>query len=189
MQYPIPEVQADFVKRGLDEGKAIHFVDVRSAEEFDAGHAKGAVSMPMDRLDKSRIQQRLGPAAGDTEPVYLICTAGVRARQTAARLKEQGMDKVIVVEGGTQAWEKRGLPLARPSFFNWKFPATPQRQAELFTGMLILLFALKGLLLHPFFMGIAGLAGISLMISATSERYSLARVFANMPWNRRGSIH
>ena len=184
MQKSIPRVKPEFVSQRIANGKQVHLLDVRSAREFNDGHARGAISLPAEQLDAVEVNKRLGPDAGQVEPLYLICTAGFRAQQVAEKLRAEGLSKLLVVEGGTQAWEQRRLPMRKPGIATWHFPVTPQAQAELFTGVLIMLFAIKGLLLHPLFMGVAALAGFSLAVSAGSERYSLARVFARMPWNR-----
>ena len=45
-----PEALAAAIK-GADPAAAVRVIDVRQTEEFNAGHVKGAVSMPMDTFD------------------------------------------------------------------------------------------------------------------------------------------
>lgn len=79
-------------------------IDVREDFEYSAGHAPGAVSIPLqqlqDRLDELR----------DAAPVYIICQSGGRSAQATAALAAMGVD-AINVDGGTSAWISAGLPL------------------------------------------------------------------------------
>lgn len=182
-----PVVKPEIAFEYMESDKTIHLVDVRTDAEYASGHAQGAYSMPMEKLDATNLARDLGASAGYENPLYLICTAGFRAEQAARKLKAEGLHKLIVVEGGTNAWAKRKLPMRQFSAGSRFFPASPQAQAQLFMGLLILLFAIKSILLHPLFMGMAGLLGIVLAVSAVCERYSLARLFAEMPWNQTSS--
>ena len=71
------------------------FVDVRTPEEYAAGHATRAVNIPLndlpanlDRLEKN-------------EPVYVICQTGRRSREAADVLTKNGFKWVFNVTGGT----------------------------------------------------------------------------------------
>lgn len=184
MHNQIPLVQPDFVCKRIASGKPLHFIDVRSDREFSSSHARGAVSVPAELLNADKLSREFGPEAGISEPVYLICTAGFRARAAAEKLHAEGLNRIMVVDGGTDAWKKQRLPMYQTRLSLWNVPITPRRQAEFFAGLVMLLLAIKGLFLHPFFMGVAALAGVSLMFSAGSERFNLVRVFSRMPWNR-----
>ena len=81
------------------------FVDVRTPEEYAAGHAYRARNIPLDtmmaNLDKLE----------KNEPVYLICQTGRRSLEAARILNEAGFSRTISVEGGTSAWQAAGLPM------------------------------------------------------------------------------
>jgi 3-mercaptopyruvate sulfurtransferase SseA len=48
----VPRVSAEEAKLAFDKGKAV-IVDVRSAEAFAAGHAAGAISIPLDQFENN----------------------------------------------------------------------------------------------------------------------------------------
>ena len=184
MQNVVPKVNPGFMADLVNTGISFNLLDVRSINEFKSGHAKGAVSFPMSNLNAETLEEQFGKKAGRDEPLYLICAAGFRAEQAASNLRAQGLEKVIVVNGGTDAWIKQGLPTKSKLSSFWTIDLSPQAQAELFFGALVLLFAIKGLFLHPAFVALVGFVGVLLVISSFNHRYSLARVFADLPWNR-----
>jgi hypothetical protein len=49
---PVALVGVDEVHRLLREGRAVRLVDVRSRPEYEARHIAGAVSVPLDEIDR-----------------------------------------------------------------------------------------------------------------------------------------
>lgn len=80
-------------------------LDVREPEEFDAGHAPGAVSMPLGELGA-----RLDELA-DAGTVVCVCRSGARSAAAAEALHAAGYDAINLV-GGMLAWAREGLPMA-----------------------------------------------------------------------------
>lgn len=77
-------------------------LDVREDEEWAAGHAGGAVHVPMRRLTPPRLPE--------ARPVYVICRSGNRSGQVVEILTAAGIDARNVV-GGMIAWAGAGLPI------------------------------------------------------------------------------
>jgi rhodanese-related sulfurtransferase len=78
-------------------------VDVREPMEFDAGHAPGAILIPLGELP-----YRLGELPDtDAAPVAITCRSGNRSARAVAWLMQQGFD-VVNMEGGMRAWEASG---------------------------------------------------------------------------------
>lgn len=98
------------VKKAVDEKKAI-LVDVRTPEEWDEGHVKDAVSVPLVRLENN-------PAADDVEKllrkdktVYIYCRSGRRALLAGELLEKYGY-KVKVLKPGYKVLIEAGFPKA-----------------------------------------------------------------------------
>lgn len=89
----------------LDDEAVI--LDVREPNEFEAGHAPNAVSIPLGQL-RERVADV--PAPRDGEPLPIICKTGGRSMKAAQFLAEQGLD-VVNVKGGTTEWFDGGKPL------------------------------------------------------------------------------
>lgn len=79
-------------------------IDVRSPEEYAAGHVPSAALLPMHlvpmRVDDFRTET----------PVYLVCEVGSRSWQVGMFLADRGIASRNVV-GGTAEWRAAGLPL------------------------------------------------------------------------------
>lgn len=83
----------------------VQLIDVRENDEWAAGHAKGAVHIPM-----SEFTGRANEVDTDRE-VYVICKAGGRSAQVGQYLEQAKGANVINVDGGTDAWQEAGLPM------------------------------------------------------------------------------
>lgn len=93
--------------RPMVEAAYSQFIDVRTPEEFAAGHAFRAKNIPLDKLMENL------PAIEKNEPVYLICATGRRSMAAAKMLNEAGYPQTISIAGGTTAWEAAGLPMQK----------------------------------------------------------------------------
>jgi rhodanese-related sulfurtransferase/predicted transcriptional regulator len=81
-------------------GNDVVLVDVRPAEEFDAGHIGGAVSIPLDELD-----ERLAELPADSEIVaYCRGTLCAYAHEAVRRLRAEGRS-ARRLEGGWPEWQ------------------------------------------------------------------------------------
>ena len=80
------------------------WIDVRSAEEFNAGHLQGAVNIPHDQI-LARIQ---AVSPDKNAPVNLYCRSGRRAETALTELKNAGYTNVTN-HGGNEDLVKKGL--------------------------------------------------------------------------------
>ncbi len=94
------------------------YVDVRSTPEFNAGHAPGAVNVPLLEPDEDTGQLMPNPDfvrvmkatfAPDT-PLVLGCQSGGRSARAAQMLHAFGYAHLSNVDGGIKAWQASGLP-------------------------------------------------------------------------------
>ncbi|MEU4845530.1 rhodanese-like domain-containing protein [Streptomyces gilvosporeus] len=84
-------------------------LDVREDDEWEAGHAQGALHIPMSEF-VARYGE-LTEAVPEDGKVYVLCRVGGRSAQVAQYLIQQGIDAVNV-DGGMQAWEAAGRPVS-----------------------------------------------------------------------------
>lgn len=105
---PVLFIPADDVKRLVEDGERVVFVDLSPEQEFRQGRLPGARSLPL--VDLSR---RYGdiPRAGR---VVLYCACPMDDAQAAYQfLLDQGYRNVAVLEEGLAGWRRRGYQLER----------------------------------------------------------------------------
>ncbi len=161
-------------------GEAVHLVDVRTPAEFEAVHAEFAKLAPLDSLDPAAIVAARNGWRG--APLYLICESGSRARAAAAKFQARGFANVVVVEGGTKAWEAAGLPVVRG-----RRTVSLERQVRIVAGLLVLAGTALGIAVSPWFLAIPAFVGAGLVFASVTDTCGMAQVLAKMPWNRAAS--
>jgi rhodanese-related sulfurtransferase len=75
-------------------------LDVREPWEFARCHIAGSELIPMRQIPSALDQDQLDP----TREIVVICHHGIRSRQVAYYLEQQGFTKLINLEGGVEAW-------------------------------------------------------------------------------------
>ncbi|MEV8122559.1 rhodanese-like domain-containing protein [Streptomyces sp. NPDC085944] len=81
-------------------------LDVREKPEWTAGHAPGAVHVPLTEL----VAGAALPDRVQGCPLVVICRSGHRSQQAAKLLAERGA-QAVDVEGGMNAWAAAGHPV------------------------------------------------------------------------------
>jgi rhodanese-related sulfurtransferase len=97
-------------KDGSKEGKQkVVILDVRTADEFKAGHLKGAVNV--DFMGK---EFEKGVGGIDKDAVVVVhCQAGGRSARSLPKLKALGFKNLVHLDGGFGGWEGAGLPVEK----------------------------------------------------------------------------
>ena len=165
------------------KGEVIDLIDVRTPAEYRAGHAVGARLVQLDELNPEVLTTHLRqPRAGHDLPLYLTCHAGIRAQQAAERLVSAGYRNLVLIEGGTEAWEKAGLPMQRSGNV-----ISLERQVQIAIGVLLVLKVFFGFTVHELFFAAIPLIGAGLILSGTTRWCGMARLVAMLPWNRNAN--
>jgi len=147
------------------------WVDVRSATEFAAGHLPGAVNIPMDE-----IEARL-PDLTPHRPIVLVCKSGGRAGIVAGLIGS--CRDVSVLEGGTDAWAKAGLPLVVSRKTRWSL----ERQVRLSAGALVLAGTILAVTMNWAWLALTGFVGLGLTFAGLTDLCPMGLLLAAMPWN------
>ena len=90
----------------IDAGTAPLILDVRTAQEYEAGHIPGAINIHFRELG-----ERLDEIAAS--PVVVYCERGIRAKIAERTLHEAGISSVIHLDGDISKWRQNNLPLER----------------------------------------------------------------------------
>jgi rhodanese-related sulfurtransferase len=98
----MPETNPQDAKQLIDSGAQL--VDVRSDEEYAAGHIPGARLIPVETVHSA------GSGLERERPVVVYCRSGDRSGVAADAFAASGWD-AHSIEGGLLAWRDAGLPL------------------------------------------------------------------------------
>lgn len=171
----VTEIPATLLARWLAEGDTV-LIDVREDFEHAEESIGGAANEPLSAFDPEGIREH---HAG--RRVVLHCKAGTRARDAAARLCD-GAAPVFCLEGGIDAWKAAGLDVTR-SASGPKIPV--MRQVQIVAGSLVVIGTGLGIAVSPWFLSLAAFVGCGLVFAGLSGWCGMARILAQMPWNRR----
>ena len=95
----------EFQKMATDKNNVV--LDVRTPDEFRAGHIAGAVNLDVMAVD---FQQKA--AALDRSQAFLVhCAAGVRSVRACEQLNRLNFTNLYNLPGGFKAWVKSGKPV------------------------------------------------------------------------------
>ncbi|NYG55919.1 rhodanese-like domain-containing protein [Nocardioides perillae] len=97
----------DFAERMAEPGTVL--LDVRTPEEFAAGHIAGARNLPLAAPDFVEQVRALDPGA--TYAVY--CRTDRRSGEALAVLAEHGLTDAYDLAGGMEAWQAYGGAVVR----------------------------------------------------------------------------
>lgn len=95
----VRNITPEEAKKRLDSEKDIILVDVRTVEEYEAGHIKDAILMPVDSIKVEAVKNLKDKDA----TIFVYCRSGSRSATAANILIEQGY-KIVYDLGGISNW-------------------------------------------------------------------------------------
>ena len=101
---PLISPQA-LLERQAKRDPSLFVLDVRTPEEYAAGHVPGAVNVPYDQ-----VASHLAEIPKDKD-VVLYCRSGRRTGLAAEVLEANGYTKLGHLQGDMEAWLKDGRPV------------------------------------------------------------------------------
>ena len=101
------EVTVEDVKKDMDAGKQFVLLDVRTSEEFKAGHLPKAVNIPRGTLE-FMIGKHYPQKDVD---IVVYCRTGARAALCAKAISDMGYTNVKNLKGAFKAWGEAGYPI------------------------------------------------------------------------------
>ncbi|MSQ66307.1 MAG: rhodanese-like domain-containing protein [Limnohabitans sp.] len=84
-------------------------VDLRSAEEFAAGHLIGARHVAMENIPSDLTKT----VSDKKRPLILVCASGFRSQKAQRIAQQLGYENVHSLGGGLRIWQEANLPLEK----------------------------------------------------------------------------
>ncbi|GJD08216.1 Senescence-associated protein DIN1 [Galdieria sulphuraria] len=95
-------------------------LDVRTKEEFTAGHAKDSICVPiMVKGKEGKLEENLSFLQDvckffkKDDKILVSCLKGPRAMKAIEKLREAGFSQVLNVAGGFEKWQESALPIEK----------------------------------------------------------------------------
>lgn len=107
----IPLVRLDEAEALWKQGATV-FVDVRSAEDYEAGHIPGAILLPETEFEK--VFPALRPRLERAEDIVVYCGGMTCSKSlwSAIRLRNEGLKQTKIYPAGWNEWFTRDRPAA-----------------------------------------------------------------------------
>ena len=102
-----PDVGPQDAVRIINNGAAV--VDVRSADQFAAGHLLNALNVPAGEISEASESLK----KYRDKPIVVYCQSGMQSGQAAQALKSAGFEQVVRLKGGLHNWMQEKLPLVK----------------------------------------------------------------------------
>lgn len=100
-------IGADELMSRIEAETAPTILDVRTPEEFAAGHVPGAINIPYTELEERYSELELE----SSDELVVYCQSGRRAAIAEAALSELGFTNVRDLDGHIAAWKQAERPL------------------------------------------------------------------------------
>lgn len=85
-------------KKELDQDNSIQVIDVRTTQEYQSGHIKGSVNIPLDRAEEI---ERIIP--NKNQKIFVYCLSGGRSQQASNFFAKIGYTDITNI-GGITSW-------------------------------------------------------------------------------------
>jgi len=89
--------------------RSLVVLDVRTPEEFAAGHVPGAINIPHTEL-ASRVAELEGSRDSD---IVVYCRTGVRAANALGVLEKSGFKRLFHLQGDYTRWSEEKRPVVK----------------------------------------------------------------------------
>jgi thioredoxin 1 len=86
-------------------------LDVRTAEEFNAGHLDGAINIDWNQGEEVFKSKLEGYNTSDV--FYVYCLSGGRSHAARQQLNASGFKHTVELQGGLLAWQQAGMNLGQ----------------------------------------------------------------------------
>jgi rhodanese-related sulfurtransferase len=152
----------------------IVIVDIRSPAEFAHEHIPGAINIPVNKLNA------LDPQTYSDKIALFHCRSGTRTDLNKAAIDATPFKEKYCINGGITAWEAANLTVNKQAVA----AIDVMQQSQIIASLFILLGIGLSHLLSPYFIILALMPGVGLMISGLTGFCAMAKLLQYMPWNK-----
>jgi hydroxyacylglutathione hydrolase len=97
-----PMITAEELAANLDDYQVL---DVRNESEWKDGHIASATLLPASEITDGALPEGMV----EDKPIAIICGSGFRSSVASSLLQARGMDNLVTIQGGMEAWDAARL--------------------------------------------------------------------------------
>jgi phage shock protein E len=103
------EINAKVVSKMLQKDNTIKVLDVRTADEFNSGHIKGAINIDIRQADALSKIDKL-----NRKQKYIVhCRTNHRSGIAVEHMEQNGFKSIYQMMDGFAGWEANNLPIQK----------------------------------------------------------------------------
>ena len=122
----------------LESDEEWSYLDVRTVDEFELGHAEGAWNIPFAIPDPATMQMRPNPefvavvnaSFGSESKLVVACAAGGRSNAACETLEAEGFTNLINMHGGFSGARDPAGTVLQPGWQDLAYPVSTSANAE-----------------------------------------------------------
>lgn len=93
----------------IENNKALTLLDLRTKEEYENSHIRGAINIPVDELAANYTLLN----EDKSKSILIYCNTQNKSWAGAHFLETKGFNGLVIIEGGIQDWLKAGYPVVQ----------------------------------------------------------------------------
>ncbi|MDO9098030.1 MAG: rhodanese-like domain-containing protein [Candidatus Methanoperedens sp.] len=105
------DITVQRAKEMIDRGE-VFILDVRTQEEYDAGHIKGSTRIPVQDIPAQELDEAIAKIPRDRK-LLVYCRTARRSAQASEILVNNGFAQVYNMKGGIVEWTKAGYEVVK----------------------------------------------------------------------------
>jgi rhodanese-related sulfurtransferase len=98
--------------KGMIDRQEVFILDVRTKEEYAAGHINGSTLLAVQDIPKQELVEKLKEIPKDKK-ILVYCRTGSRSAQASKILAENGFARVYNMQGGITEWMNAGYEVEK----------------------------------------------------------------------------
>jgi rhodanese-related sulfurtransferase len=98
-------------KEMIDRG-GVFILDVRTQEEYDAGHIRSSIRIPVQDIPQQELNKSLGEIP-QNKKILVYCRTGHRSALASEILVNNGFKEIYNLKGGITEWTNAGFEVIK----------------------------------------------------------------------------
>lgn len=167
-------ITAEALDQSLVAG-IVNLIDVREMGEYRSEKIPGSEVMPLSKFQVTDLPR------DPEKTIVLCCQSGRRSQQALNQCVAAGLENVVSLEGGLNAWKTAGYQTQKDK----NAPISIFRQVQIVAGSLVFIGTILGAFVSPKFLILSGFVGAGLVFAGVTNTCAMGMLLAKLPYNQK----